>query len=359
MATSTLSLGRELMSADMPALKKASVADVARQAGVSMQTVSRVARNLENVQPATRDRVHAAMAALGYTPNRAARSLRSGRFHTIGVVMFTMSSYGNSKTLGAIAEAAARQDYTVTLLPVHQRTAGGLSGAFERLTEQAVDGIIVVIEANILAEHDLTLPVGVPVILIDSSGESSRPRIDTDQAQGARLAVEHLLSLGHETVWHVTGPELSYSARRREEAWRNCLTEAGRVVPQPFHGDWTTGSGYRVGREIAARLEITAVFASNDAMALGVLRACHEVGRSVPLSLSIVGFDDMTESDSFWPPLTTVRQDFENVGRLAIALMLRELNHDHPDRSTIVPTELVIRESTARLNPRPSVSAEI
>lgn len=331
----------------MPQSKKASVADVARHAGVSMQTVSRVARNVDNVQPITRDRVHQAMAALGYSPNRAARALRSGRFHTIGVIMFTMSSYGNSKTLEAIAEAAAEEDYTITLLPVHQRTEGGLSGAFERLSEQAVDGIIVVIEANIRAEHDLNLPVDVPVILIDSGGESPRPRIDADQAQGARLAVEHLLSLGHETVWHVTGPELSYSACRREEAWRACLTEAGRVVPKPFHGDWTTGSGYRIGLEIAARPEITAVFVSNDAMALGILRACHETGRSVPSTLSIVGFDDMTESESFWPPLTTIRQDFGSIGRLAIALMIRELHHGHSDRNTIVPTDLVIRESTA------------
>lgn len=334
------------MSGFVPGSKKISVADVALHAGVSMQTVSRVARNLASVQPTTRDRVRAAMAELGYSPNRAARALRSGHFRTIGVIMFTLSSYGNSRTLEAIAEAAAEEGYTITLLPVHQRTEGGLSGAFERLSEQAVDGIIVVIEADIRAEHDLGLPLDVPVILIDSSGDSTRPRIDTDQAQGARLAVDHLLSLGHDTVWYVTGPELSYSARRRQEAWRACLSDAGRSVPTPFAGDWTTESGYRAGLEIASQPDITAVFASNDAMALGLLRACHELGRGVPSSLSLVGFDDMLGSDSFWPPLTTIRQDFASIGRLAIAVMLREMKNLHPALNTIVPTELVVRQST-------------
>lgn len=330
-----------------PLPKKASAADVATLAGVSMQTVSRVVRGLDNVQPATRDRVQQAMRQLGYSPNRAARALRSGRFHTIGVIMFTLSSYGNTKTLEAIAEAASEADYTITLLPVHQRTQGGVSGAFARLSEQAVDGVVIVIEADLLAESDVDLPADVPVVVIDSSGQSARPLIDTDQAQGTRLAVEHLLDLGHETVWHVTGPEHSYSARRREAAWRATLAERGRPVPEPFHGDWSTGSGYRIGLEIAARPEITAVFVANDAMALGLLRACHETGRRVPASLSVVGFDDMTESDSFWPPLTTIHQRFDDVGRNAIELLLREMRHDPGAPQAIVPTELVVRQSTA------------
>lgn len=328
-------------------VKKASAADVAAEAGVSMQTVSRVARGLDNVQPATRDRVRAAMDKLGYSPNRAARALRSGQFHTIGVIMFTLSSYGNSKTLEAIAEAASEADYTITLLPVHQRTQSGITGAFARLSEQAVDGVIIVIEADLLAEHDLALPADVPVVVIDSSGESARPLIDTDQAQGTRLAVQHLLDLGHETVWHITGPEGSYSGRRREAAWREALVEAGRTVPEPLAGDWSAESGHRLGLEIATRPDITAVFVANDSMALGVLRACHEVGRSVPATLSVVGFDDMTESASFWPPLTTIRQHFDEVGRSAINLLLHEMRHDAERSPVIVPTELVVRESTA------------
>ncbi len=333
-----------------PTVRKASAADVAKAAGVSMQTVSRVARGLDNVQPATRDRVRLAMESLGYSPNRAARALRSGRFHTIGVIMFTLSSYGNSKTLEAIAEAASEADYTITLLPVHQRTRGGVAGAFARLTEQAVDGVIIVLESELPDPDAIVLPSDVPVVVIDSSGQSERPLIDTDQAQGTRLAVEHLLALGHETVWHVTGPDGSFSAMRREAEWRASLTASGRTVPEPFRGDWSGEAGYRLGGQIARRPDITALFVANDAMALGVLRACHEEGRDVPSTLSIVGFDDMPEASSFWPPLTTIRQHFDEVGRDAIDLLLREMSAAAADGSaptTIVGTELVVRQSTA------------
>ncbi|WP_370454062.1 substrate-binding domain-containing protein [Frondihabitans sp. PhB188] len=330
-----------------PSARKASAADVARAAGVSMQTVSRVARGLDNVQPATATRVREAMAELGYSPNRAARALRSGRFHTIGVIMFTLSSYGNAKFLEAIAEAASDAGYTITLLPVSHRTQGDVTGAFARLSEQAVDGIVIVIEADLLSESNVELPADLPVVIIDSSRQSERPFIDTDQALGARLATEHLLDLGHETVWHVAGPSGYYAARRREAAWRETLEAHGRVVPEPFRGDWSTESGYAAGREIARRADITAVFAGNDGMALGVLRAAHEAGRAVPASLSVVGFDDMTEAESFWPPLTTIRQSFDSVGRSAIALLLGEIAHAPRPEDVIVPTELVVRGSTA------------
>ncbi|GAA4666305.1 LacI family DNA-binding transcriptional regulator [Frondihabitans cladoniiphilus] len=336
------------MSEESPvaARRTVSASDVARAAGVSMQTVSRVVRDLDNVQPATRDRVREAMTSLGYRPNRAARALRSGRFRTIGVIMFTLSSYGNMRTLDAIAEAASALDHTVTLLPVHQRTRGGVSTAFTRLSEQAVDGIVIVIEAN-LDETEIDLPTDVPIVVLDSSRASERPVVDTDQAQGARLATQHLLDLGHETVWHAAGPDSSFSARRRQESWRATLEAAGRPVPPVFEGDWTTSSGYRIGLEIVNRPEITAVFAANDQTALGILRACHEFGRRVPEDLSVVGFDDMPESDSFWPPLTTVHQSFDDVGRLSIEILMAEIAGSKGAASTIVPTRLVVRDSTA------------
>ena len=330
-----------------PAIKKASAADVARHAGVSMQTVSRVARDLENVQPATRDRVRASMVELGYSPNRAARALRSGRFHTIGVIMFTLSSFGNTKFLEAIAEAAGMVGYTITLLPVSQRTRGEVTGAIARLSEQAVDGVVIVIEADLLSEDDVDLPADVPVVIIDSSRLSERPFIDTDQALGARLATQHLLDLGHETVWHIAGPQTFYAARRREAAWREVLESHGREVPPPFTGDWSTGSGYRAGLEIARRPDITAVFVANDGMALGLLRACHELGRDVPSTLSIVGFDDMTESESFWPPLTTIHQHFDEVGRSSVAMLVAQIERTTPTPVTMVPVDLVVRASTA------------
>ncbi len=254
------------------------------------------------------------MDELGYRPNRAARALRSGRFRTIGVVMFTLASFGNMRTLEAISAAAAAADFTITLLPMASRTGEGVRSALSRLHEQAVDGVVIVIESHIIDTAEVALPDGVPLVVVDSTGTTDRPSIDIDQAEGARLATQHLLDLGHETVWHVAGPDGSYSADRRLAAWRDTLEHAGRAVPPVFTGGWASSDGYRAGQEIAARPEVTAVFAVNDQTALGVLRAAHEAGRSVPGSLSVVGFDDFPESESFWPPLTTVHQSFDEVG---------------------------------------------
>jgi DNA-binding LacI/PurR family transcriptional regulator len=332
-----------------------SLGDVARDAGVSTQTVSRVANGLTNVEESTRQRVLASMQSLGYRPNRAARALRSGQFRNIGVVMFTLSSYGNMRTLDAIAASAATAGYSMTVVPVERPTQKDVSIAFGRLLEQSVDGIIVVLEAHIVDRADVELPPGLSVVVVDSTERPDYPQVDTDQAEGARQATEHLLSLGHRTVWHISGPAESYSAARREASWRRTLEEAGAPVPEVFGGDWSTAAGYRHGREIASRPEITAVFAANDQMALGVLRALHEAGRRVPEDVSVVGFDDMAESDSFWPPLTTIHQEFEAIGRRALELLIAEIEErPEPVRSSVQHTRLVVRSSTAPPTALPS-----
>jgi DNA-binding LacI/PurR family transcriptional regulator len=323
------------------------MADVAEHAGVSAQTVSRVANGLTNVEAATRQRVLRSMHELGYRPNKAARALRSGRFRTIGITMFTLSSFGNMKTLDAIANAAATAGYSITLVPVEHATQKDVSSAFANLVEQAVDGIILVIEAHLVDDSEVELPPGLPVVVVDSGARSDYPVVDNDQAEGARLATEHLLELGHKTVWHVSGPTQSYPASRRERSWKATLEAAGRVVPPVFPGDWTAATGYQIGLRIADSPEITAVFAANDQTALGILRALHERGRRVPEDVSVVGFDDMDESDSFWPPLTTIHQDFTEMGLRAISTLLNEIE-DGPalPTATIVPVRLVVRAST-------------
>ena len=324
------------------------MAEVAAHAGVSTQTVSRVSNGLTNVEPATRDRVLASMQHLGYRPNRAARALRSGQYRNIGVIMFTLSSFGNVRTLESISIAAAQAGYSVTLIPVEEPTQEHVTKAFARLSEQSVDGVIIVIEAHFVNEADVELPVGIPVVVIDSGERPDYPVVDNDQAQGARLATEHLLELGHATVWHVAGPESSYSAARRASSWRSTLEAAGRDVPPVIRGDWTTASGYRAGIELRDRDDVTAVFAANDQMALGVLRAFHEVGRRVPDDTSVIGFDDMAESDSFWPPLTTIHQQFDVVGQTGMRMLIAEIEAETITPGTFtVPTSLVVRESTA------------
>jgi DNA-binding LacI/PurR family transcriptional regulator len=325
------------------------MADVARLAGVSSQTVSRVSNGRSNVDDRTRERVIKAMHALGYRPNGAARSLKSGRFHTIGVIMTTLETFGNMHTLDAIAKEAARADYSVTLMPISDPSLTRLSGAYRRLSEQAVDGVVIIMEAHLLDQVEFTLPPGIPVVVIDFDAGPGYTVVDTDQAQGARQATEHLLGLGHRQVWHIAGPESSFSATHRVESWQRTLRNAGLTPPEVLRGDWTTESGYRHGLALGQREDVSAIFAANDQMALGAMRALHELGRDIPGGVSIVGFDDMEEARSFWPPLTTIRQDFGAVGQLSIQKLLGKVSGaDAGNSKTLVPTELIVRGSTAK-----------
>ena len=184
-------------------------------------------------------------------------------------------------------------------------------------------------------------------MVIDSDAGSGYAVVDTDQALGARLATEHLLSLGHRGIWHIGGPTTSFSANHRAESWRATLERAGIAPPPIIHGDWSTESGYQSMLEIAGEADLTAVFAANDQMALGAMKALHELGRDIPSDVSVVGFDDMDESGSFWPPLTTVHQNFREVGRVAMERLLAQIEDPNAEpTTTLIPTELVVREST-------------
>ncbi|WP_345620053.1 LacI family DNA-binding transcriptional regulator [Streptomyces ziwulingensis] len=328
------------------------MADVAKLAGVSSQTVSRVSNGHASVTEETRRQVLAAMKELGYRPNSAARALRRGEFRTIGVITFTLATTGNVRTLEAIATSAAREGYAVTLLPVAVPTQDEVRGAFSRLEELAVDAVIVIMEVHLLDAATVTLPPHVQVVVVDSDAGDHYTVVDTDQAGGTRAAVRHLLGLGHETVWHLAGPAGSFAAQRRADAWRATLTAAGRTAPPLVRGDWSAQSGHRAGLDLAARAECTAVFVANDQMALGLLRALHERGRRVPEDVSVIGFDDIPEAGSFLPPLTTVHQDFAEVGRLCVATALRKMRQEGPScGTTLVPTRLVERASTAVRRP--------
>ncbi|KND41889.1 LacI family DNA-binding transcriptional regulator [Streptomyces stelliscabiei] len=334
--------------------------DVARLAGVSSQTVSRVSNGFAGVNEDTRRQVLTAMRELGYRPNSAARALRRGEFRTLGVITFSLSTLGNIRTLDAIATSAAREGYAVTLLPVAVPTQDEVNGAFSRLGELAVDAVIVIMEVHLLDAATVSVPPGVQVVVADSDAGDRYTVVDTDQAGGARDAVRHLLELGHGTVWHLAGPEDSFAAQRRANAWRATLDEAGRPAPPLVRGDWSAESGYRAGLRIAEQADCTAVFVANDQMALGLLRALNERGRRVPEDVSVVGFDDIPEAASFLPPLTTVHQDFAEVGRLCVAGVLSKMREGGVESqgrrdgqesgehgTTLVPTRLVRRRSTA------------
>ncbi|MFF1873208.1 LacI family DNA-binding transcriptional regulator [Kitasatospora herbaricolor] len=324
------------------------MADVARLAGVSPQTVSRVANNHTNVEPETREKVLTAMRMIGYRPNTAARALVTGQFRRIGVISFDLSAYGNARTLESISNAARNVGYSISLIGVRAATEQAVLEAYDELSVQAVDGIVLV-QAQLLDAPTLRLPPGVPVVIVAGDDHQRYPVVDTNQAEGTRLAVEHLLSLGHRTVWHLAGPQDSNFARQRIETWHAVLKAAGASVPPVLYGDWTADSGYRAGVRLAAEPELTAVFSANDQMALGVIRALHEAGRKVPDDVSIVGFDDIADSSCFLPPLTTVHQEFSQVGEACVNSLLQQINRDHgaPLPSAKVTPRLVVRQSTA------------
>lgn len=328
--------------------RRVSMTDVARRAGVSAQTVSRVSNGHPGVVNQTREQVLRAMRDLGYRPNGAARSLKSGSFRTLGVIVSNLSSAGNTRTLEAIATSAAAEGYAITLIPIEGPTTAGVRGAFSRLQELAVDGVIVIMQVHPLDAATVLLPPGAQVVVVYSDAGHLYSVVDTDQRDGAAQAVRHLLGLGHRTVWHLAGPRGSFAGERRMSSWRATLEAESRPVPPALWGDWSAASGYRAGLRLAERSECTAVFAANDQMSLGLLRALHERGRRVPDDVSVVGFDDGPDVGSFIPPLTTVHQDFAEVGRRCVAGVLRQIRTDVAERGTsLVPTRLVVRRSTA------------
>jgi DNA-binding LacI/PurR family transcriptional regulator len=319
---------------------RVSMADVAERAGVSAQTVSRVANASPRVDPATRARVEQAMADLGYRMHRAARALRTGRSRTLGVVVSTLSSVGNSRMLEAIAELAADSDYALAVAIA--RGGSGLSDAFARLRDQAVDGVILINEASSLTRR-AALPAAMPLVAIDSPPDERFAVVQTDHAGGAAAAVRHLLAQGHATVHHLAGPAGSYAADERERGWREALRSAGARVPEPERGDWTSASGHAA----AARLhEATAVFVANDQMALGALRAFADAGRAVPGEVAVVGFDDVVDAAEYRPPLSTVRQDFGELGRRALEALVALVEAGETPAPSVVPTALVVRDSS-------------
>ncbi len=332
------------------------MSDVAARAGVSHQTVSRVINGHRNVAPRTRERVEQAIRELGYRPNTAARALVTGSTRTLGFVTVNINQYGPGQTLVGLERAARAAGYSLSVTVLDEATADAMRDAVDRFVAQSVDAVLALATYDDAAEALHAVDTPLPLVTVQSGGALEEPAVGVDQVAGARLATRHLLDLGHRTVHHVTGPADSQESRDRVEGWRAELVAAGAVVPGCVHGDWTPSSGHRAGRLLSARRregeEVTAVFVANDQMAMGLLAAFHEEGLEAPRDVSVVGFDDLPEAPYLTPPLTTVRQDFAELGHRAVQLVLarlagREL-HLQP-----VPPVLLVRSSSG---PVPVVS---
>jgi DNA-binding LacI/PurR family transcriptional regulator len=322
--------------------------DVARLAGVSHQTVSRVLNGHPNVREQTRLRVRAAIAELGYRPNRAARALVTGRSQVIGVVAQNSTLYGPASLLAAFEQAAGAAGFAVNVGSVRSLDRQSIAGVVERHLDQRVAGLVVIAPVVSAGEAVEQVPAGVPLVTIDGDPQRTTALVTVDQTAGARAATRCLLDAGHSTVWHVSGPADWFDSAGRISGWEETLREAGAEVPPLVPADWSAASGYRAGQMLARMRDVTAIFAANDHLALGILRALSERGRRVPDEVSIVGFDDVPEAAYFTPPLTTVRPDFDAVAKASLALLLRQIESGarSDERLTIEPT-LIRRDSVA------------
>jgi DNA-binding LacI/PurR family transcriptional regulator len=326
--------------------RQAVMEDVAQLAGVSHQTVSRVLHDSPHVRGETRERVLAAIRQLDYRPNSMARALVMGRSRTLGVVSFDTTLYGPASTLVGIERAAHDAGYGVSVSSLSALNRGTVLAAIQQLRDQGVDGVAVIAPLRAGVDALRHVPADFAIVAVEAGPETSIPVATVDQVEGARAATRHLLSLGHETVWHLAGPTEWKEAEERIEGWRSTLEEAGRAVPPLLQGDWTARSGYEVGQQLLELPELTAVLVGNDQMALGLLRRLHEAGRQVPRDLSVVGFDDIPEAAYFIPPLTTIRQDFAELGRRCLHALLARIEGESVPTRVVVAPELVVRNST-------------
>ena len=333
----------------MPPLrgKAPALTDVARRAGVSHQTVSRVLNGHPNVRPETRERVLAAIRALDYHPNRAARTLATGQSQTLGLIAESSTLYGPASTQAAFAQAAAEAGYSVIVASIRELTADSIKDAIARLRDQQVAGIAVHAPLGDW-QWDLLIPSSIPTVLLDGPATGHTRAVTVDQRAGARMATEHLLVAGHTTVHHIAGPLHWYDAQQRLAGWMEALLASDREVPEPMLADWTAESGYQAGRIIASRPDVTAVFCSNDYIALGVIHALREADKSVPGDVSLIGFDDVPESAHFVPPLTTVRQDFHELASSAVDTLLGLVRGTEPHVAEGIPPRLVERGTVSR-----------
>lgn len=333
--------------------RRPSMADVAALAGVSYQTVSRVLNEPERVRESTQQRVRAAIAELGFRPNRAARELKTTRSSLIGVMTDGSGLFGPSETTTAIEAAARRAGYAVLLTTVagapESRELGG------ELLDSGADGILVV------AGHDAMIPAveaaarSMPVLAVtaDPLEIPGVRTIGVDQPLGAQQVVEHLASTGRRRVVHLAGPSDWADARARRAGFEQALERAGLDGAVITGGDWSPRSGARLTEQtLAAGPAPEAIFAANDLMAIGVIQALDRAGLRAGEDVAVVGFDDIVPAAYLLPPLTTVAQPFSLLGRTALELLVAELDGDRSSAAgpaaPLLAPQLVVRESSRR-----------
>lgn len=323
--------------------------DVARVSGVSYQTVSRVINNHPYVSEETRQRVLQAIEELDYRPNRAAQSLAGTKSHTLAMTTFGLSNYGPAQMVINIEQASRAAGYDLILANVNDTDLASLHTAINHIRRWEVDGLLLItpiISTNYAALQALC--GNTPVVLIGIGAGLDVPSVVVDQQEGSRAITQHLIELGHQDICEISGPLMWFDGLERHESWLNTLQAAGLTPGVSLEGDWSAVSGYEAANgllKIGARF--TALVVGNDQMAIGASHALREHGRRVPQDVSIVGFDDIPEAAFASPPLTTVRQEFDLLGKCGIECLIELINNPGAKLSqSAIQPEVILRSST-------------
>lgn len=325
--------------------------DVARLAGVSHMTVSRVLNGHPNIRDTTRERVLKVIAQTNYTPSHIARALVTQKAMRIGAIVDSPVQFGPNSTLRALEAAARQAGYAVSTFSISDSDRQSVDAGAVELVMERVDALCVIAPRESSLDVLGRLNLSLPTIVIKSEPHPAMHTVGVDQHSGAILAVNHLIELGHRSILHVSGPQDWYDARVRQRGWKDALTAAGLELTTPITGDWTSDFGYEFAKDFEFN-NSTAIFAANDQMALGIIHGLAARGLRVPEDISVVGFDDLPDARHFLPPLTTVRQDFAALGVLAMNSISSAIAGSRPGQHELIAPRLKVRRSTARVTDR-------
>jgi LacI family transcriptional regulator len=337
---------------------KTTIYDVAREAGVSRQTVSRVLNNRQDVSTDTRKRIQEVIEKLNYHPNAIAQSLGRQKSNILGVVTAGLKYIGPSRTLSGITSKAEEYGYGLLLKELASFSANNVHPLLRWFQSHQVDGIIWAapeIEDNRYWLKDLLPEIDIPIIFMTMEKRDDVSIVSIENFVGAQMATNHLISLARKFIGHIAGPQDWWEARQRKLGWERALSDAGyRTTEQMWvEGNWSSRSGKTAFIELLERFpEMDAVFVGNDQMALSVLRTASELGKKIPDDLAVIGFDGISESEFYSPPLSTVNQNQNELGSIAVEELVRLVEKKmagdvafEPKYITIQP-ELIIRQSS-------------
>lgn len=339
--------------------KRATIKEVAKAAGVSTQTVSRVINDRPDVAPETRERIQQIIATLGYQPSALARSLIQQRSYTLGVVTAGLRYLGPSRTLSGIVSKAEELGYALLLKELPRFDTEDVEPLVQTLLARHVDGIVWAVP-QVGERRQVGRLLGqapVPMVFLTMEPRPGLSIVAYDNFMGGQIATAHLLQQGYRNIGHISGPLDWWESRQRKAGWRAALEKAGRPAAerQCVEGNWSSSSGEIAFRQLLAQYpEMDAVFAGNDQMALSVIQLACRNGIDVPGRLGVVGFDGLPESAYYWPPLTTMVQDQSQLGCTVVEEVVQAIETLHiggraaSPRAIILQPELLVRESSTR-----------